>query len=78
MKINEEGWLDDALIDLFTDVINFLLGAHTGSQETPLPSIVCMKHFQLQHLWCLSANDKLRPTLEFKNEFFNQILKRHI
>ena len=69
MKINEEGWLDDALIDLFTDVINFLLGAHTGSQSTPLPSIVCMKHFQLQHLWCLCNNDQLRPTLDFNNDF---------
>ena len=78
MSSAKDGYLDDPILDLFTDVINLLVGAYRGQQDTPLPSMVCMKHFQLQHLWALAPHCNIHPTLNLKDEDFPKELKRHI
>ena len=78
MKGEDGGWLDDSLMDLFTDILNFLCGTYKSDQEEPLPSIVCMKHLQFDKLWCLSDTNQNYPTINSTDPFFIQNLKKSI
>ena len=78
MKKKNAGWIDDSLLDLFSDVINLLIGAHSQFQTEPLPSVCCMKQWQLEHLWCLSSLSEHHPTLDLNDPGFAMKLREAI
>ena len=83
MGIKNDGWLDDCLLDFFTDIINLLFGAYSGFQLEPLPSVCCLKQMQLEHLWCLSTLSEIHPNLHlidpaFAMKFRQFILEGHL
>ena len=83
MKRKNDGWLDDCLLDFFTDILNLLFGAHSAFQLEALPAVCCLKQSQLEHLWCLSTLSEHHPNLHlidpgFAMKFKEFILEGHL
>ena len=72
------GWLNDEILDVFSDAMNLSLGAKSTNQDKILPSISFIKQIELEHLWAFSPMAQNRPTISIEDKFFSNKLESAI